>query len=319
VKGPGTSLFLPAELPADREKDKVQWAGRRQHVATARQLVGAIPGRSSASLPARADAAKVLAGQGLSRLEPQGFSFTLADKNKAVIKDLALDTLAPPAMAQIQAVPAAGQARGLRLNNFDVGVALVYHNSWLLNNETHNSFWKGSLISSDLTFKKNMGLILNYHAGSKNLISTEFHLAKNGQEYRLFRDGGYNTSGLELTYYKVYVQYQHQFLPDRTSPVADLTLKAGLYGAVLHDKQGDLRVTGSRYSNHDYGVRLALGQEKKIGFIIVGYGASVERGLTNIFLGSGNMPARFDKTYNLNWGPYLNLRYRLHPGIRRGR
>ncbi|MBC5993991.1 hypothetical protein [Pontibacter cellulosilyticus] len=224
----------------------------------------------------------------------------------------AFDSLGFRPMAEVQNNAAEEyEKKKVLLSRFNLGLALSYHNSWLLNNETQRSFDRGSLISTSPTFKESIGLTLGYHFSSKSMISTEVHLAKSGQEYKTFGDGSYIRKGLELTYYKAYVQYQYNLLQNRKSLLSDITIKAGLFGGFLYDKQGELRETQSRYSQYDYGVRGALGQEKRIGGLTVGYGMSVERGLRNIFLGSENMPARFNETYTLNIGPYLNLRYNL--------
>lgn len=190
------------------------------------------------------------------------------------------------------------------------GVTIAYNNSWLLNNETKRSFEKGSLISTRPTFRRAVGLTFNYQAGGGSSLSTELHLSGSGQGYSVFDGGEYLQKELDLTYYKVYVQYQHNFLRHRKSLLSNLTAKAGLYRGHLRERQGELRITESQYSKSDYGVRLAIGQERHLGAATVGYGMSVERGLENIFLGSGSVPSRFNRTYTLSVGPYFN--FRLH-------
>lgn len=189
-----------------------------------------------------------------------------------------------------------------------LGLALSYNNSWLLNNETQRSFEKGSLISTSPTFKESAGLTLGYHMGNKSLVSLGVNIAKAGQDYKTFGGGSYSEKGLELTYYKGYLQYQHSLLQNSKSLLSGITIQVGLFAGLLHERQGELRDTDSRYSRHDYGVRGALGQEKRVAGLTIAYGVSLERGLKNIFLGSGNMPGRFNETYTLNVGPYLNFR-----------
>lgn len=190
----------------------------------------------------------------------------------------------------------------------EFGISLAYNNSRLLNNETKSSLEKGSLISTSPTFRRAIGLTFNYQISGGGSFSTELHLAGSGQEYSMFDGGSYLHKELDLTYYKLYVQYQHNFLRHRESIFSDLTAKVGLYGGLLHQRKGELRAIESRYSKSDYGVRLAMGQERRIGPAMLGYGMSVERGLENIFLGSGSVPSRFNRTYTLSIGPYLNLR-----------
>jgi hypothetical protein len=220
------------------------------------------------------------------------------------VPQLVADSIAEEVLAE------AGKGKRIRQKSFSLGPVLAYNNSWLLNNETRNSFDKGSLISTSPTYKQNLGIALHYSFNDKSGFASEFHfISKVGQEYSTFSDGYYQKMGLELSYYKLYLQYQRNFFPHRQSLLSNLTVKTGLYGGLLHRKNGEIRHTESTYNRFDYGVRFAFGQEKRISRMIIGYGISGERGLTNIFMGSDKMPARFNKTYTLNFGPYLNFRY----------
>jgi hypothetical protein len=212
--------------------------------------------------------------------------------------------------ALVGAFPAdVNKEKWIKLENFSFGPVLAYNNSWLLNNETRRSFDEGSLISTSPTYKQNLGVALHYSLNPKSAIATEFQfISKAGQAYNTFSDGYYQEKSLELSYYKLYLQYQQTFFPQGESLLSDITAKAGFYSGLLHRKKGEIRSTESTYSNFDYGVRFALGQEKKLNRLIIGYGISGERGLTNIFVGNDKMPARFNKTYTFNFGPYLNFR-----------
>lgn len=221
----------------------------------------------------------------------------------------AVDTVVSPETAII------GQAeekkrRPFSLNNFSAGPVMAYNNSWLLNNETKSSYDKNSLIATDPTYKQNWGLALNYQISSKSIVATEFYMiGKAGQQYKMYQDGEYLRKGLELQYNKLYVQYQRNFLSYGKNNPSCLTVKAGAYGGYLHDKLGELRPEESRYAKFDYGVKLAIGQEHSLGRLIIGYGVGAERGLKNVFRGTERLPAEFDKTYILNVGTYLNMRY----------
>lgn len=221
-----------------------------------------------------------------------------------LITAVVLDSIA------LEMLTEADEESGMQAGSFSIGPVLAYNSSWLLNNETRSSFDKGSLISANPTYKQNLGIALHYTFNHSSTLATEFHfISKAGQEYNTFSDGYYQKKELELSYYKLYLHYQRNFFPHRQRLLSNLTLKAGLYGGLLYRKNGEIRTTKSTYSSFDYGARLAFGQERRLNRIIIGYGISGERGLTNIFMGSDKMPARFNKTYTLNFGPYLNFRY----------
>ena len=196
------------------------------------------------------------------------------------------------------------------IRNFEAGPVWVYHNSWLLNNETRNSFDENSLISTDPAYKQNWGLSFNYNLSGKSALATEIHLlSKAGQQYRMYEEGEYLKKKLELRYHKIYLQYQRQFLERGKGMPGWFTIKAGVYGGILQNKLGEIRQEESRYAGFDYGFRLAAGQEHKLGRIIIGYGLSSERGLNNVFRGTEKLPAAFNKTYIQNYGTYLNVMY----------
>ena len=239
-----------------------------------------------------------------------GIPFTL-ELNKGVVDVLILpvDTVAlyqEEIFAQLMEEQAEKQ---LNKRRFEAGPVMVYHNSWLLNNETKSSYDKSSLIATDPTYKQNWGLVLNYYLGRKSLIASEAHISRVGQQYKMYQQGEYLEKGLELRYYKLYLQYQHNFLEYGKTLPSWLTVKAGAYGGYLYEKRGELRTEESKYDNIDYGVKLALGQETDLGRFILGYGVSAERGFNNVFKGTERLPAEFNKTYLLNFGSYINLRY----------
>ena len=201
-------------------------------------------------------------------------------------------------------------SKAVKLRKFNAGPVITYNSSWLLNNETRSSYDKNSLISTDLTYKENWGLAINYSITEKSSIATEVYVVgKAGQQYRMYQEGEYLKKGLELHYFKLYLQYQQNFLFYGENNSNWFTAKAGAYAGSLQKKLGEIRQEENSYANLDYGVKLALGQENSFGRFILGYGISAERGLNNVFRGSERLPAEFNKTYIFNVGSYLNMRF----------
>ena len=201
-------------------------------------------------------------------------------------------------------------SKAVKVRKFNAGPVITYNSSWLLNNETRSSYDKNSLISTDPTYKENWGLALNYPVTERSSIATEVYVVgKAGQQYRMYQEGEYLKKGLELRYFKLYLQYQQNFLYYGKNNSSWLTAKAGAYAGSLQKKLGEIRQEENSYANLDYGVKLAVGQENSFGRFILGYGISAERGLNNVFRGSERLPAEFNKTYIFNFGSYLNMRY----------
>lgn len=189
-----------------------------------------------------------------------------------------------------------------------VGPVLSYNNSWLINNETRNSFREGSLISSQLSYQKNLGIAVYIPSGRHfTWIADLQFVGKDKQNYSLFEGGEYKRKELALSYYKAGLQLQYHI--PRIAFVSGLTLKAGLFGGLLDHTEGDMQPDHSQYRKFNAGFRLGLGQEKQLGNVIIGYGLATEKGLLNVYKGSGSIPARFNKTHTFNLGPYVNFRY----------
>ena len=220
-----------------------------------------------------------------------------------------LDTL-PVQQTALEPSQDKNEGKVLNIRNFEAGPVWVYHNSWLLNNETRNSFDENSLISTAPTYKQNWGLTFNYNLPGIGTLATEVHfINKVGQQYKMYREGEYLKKELELQYRKIYIQYQRNLIKRGKGIPSWFTVKAGVYGGTLQEKLGEIRQEESRYASFDYGFRLALGQENKLGRITLGYGLSTERGLKNVFMGTERLPATYNKTYIQNFGTYLNVRY----------
>lgn len=195
-------------------------------------------------------------------------------------------------------------------NRFSLGPSFSYNNTWLINNETRKAQDKGSLISANKTFKENFGVVLFYQLSPNGFIASDLKfVSRTGQQYHMFRNGNYEELNLELNYSKSFFFYQHNFFTNNRSIFSDITVRLGGYGAMLLQKNGEIRSTESNYSNSDFGLYAALGQEKKIGNFILSYGINADKGITNIFKGNELIPARFNKTYNINVGTYFHLRY----------
>lgn len=225
------------------------------------------------------------------------------------IEVIPADTVASDAVDWASLISKAPK-EAFRLRKFEAGPVMVYNNSWLLNNETKSSYDKNSLIATDPTYKQNWGMVFHYRFSKKNALSSEMYIVgKAGQQYKMYRNGEYLKRELELRYHKLYLQYQRNFLMYGKNIPSWLSLQAGAYGGYLQNKVGEIRSEESRYAKFDYGLKLALGQEHDLKRFVLGYGISAERGLNNVFRGTEHLPAAFNKTYILNLGAYLNIRY----------
>lgn len=205
----------------------------------------------------------------------------------------------------------------IRKKGFEIGTTYSYNNIWIINNDTRNSFDENSLIQTTPTYAGSYGLVANYNISVNSSVSTEFYInSKYIQEYDEFIEGRFTNKATEFNYYKLTLLYQFNInqSPYKTIP-SKYTFKAGVYGASLKNhKQYFNRIYISetdKFTATDYGVKLAIGEEKKFGHIIVGYGINGEYGLKNIFDGNSQMPSQFNVTNNALIGGYVILKYGL--------
>lgn len=118
-----------------------------------------------------------------------------------------------------------------------------------------------------------------------------------------------------MNYSKVTLLYQRNILQRARKIPSRYTVKAGGYLGFLKNEfryyNNNIVLLNDSYTNIDYGVKLAIGQEKDINSFIVGYGINSEYGLRNIFVGNKRFPAALNQTHTFNVGGYINLKYRF--------
>lgn len=202
-----------------------------------------------------------------------------------------------------------------RKKQFEIGIIYAYNNTWLINNDTRNSFNENSLIQAIPAFAGSYGLIANYGISNNSAVSAEFYInSKYIQKYDEFVEGFYNRRTTEFNYYKFALLYQFNINQSPHKLVSSkYTFKAGFYGSYLKTQTHDYtRVVSPKtetYTKIDYGVRIAIGQEKTIKRIIIGYGLNAEYGFKNIFEGNRKVPSQFNVSRNAFIGGYVNLKY----------
>ncbi|MBL4658391.1 MAG: hypothetical protein JKX73_10345, partial [Flavobacteriales bacterium] len=179
-----------------------------------------------------------------------------------------------------------------------------------------SGFRATSLIRTTPTYAASYGLVANYDFNYKNALSTEFYInAKAEQDYGVYIEGLYFDKSIELNYSKVTLLYQRNILQFSKVIPSRYTVKAGGYWGFLKTKRkyyNDKIVSSSEsYTDMDYGVKLAIGQEKELSSIVLGYGLNSEYGFKNIFAGNDRVPADFNETHTFNVGGYINLKYKF--------
>jgi len=199
---------------------------------------------------------------------------------------------------------------------FEIGIVYSYNNTWLLNNNTRNSFDKTSLVSTYFTFTNNYGIVGNYNLSKSSALSSEFYLnSETKQQYGIYIEGKYFDKKIALKYSKLTLLYQYNYSQDNAKISSKNTIKIGTYIAGIKSTtkyyNSVISSENTEYSNFDYGLKIAIGQEKNINSFILSYGINAEYGLKNIYTGNIRMSKTFNKTRNSNVGIYLIFKYKL--------
>lgn len=194
-----------------------------------------------------------------------------------------------------------------------IGLFYAYDNTWFLNHETKRSLEKGSLSTTEQTFVSNYGIVIQFSINPQSAISLDFQSSsKAEQNYYSFKRGHYIDEAIHLNYTKLaFLYHRSLFVNPMTSQ--RWVVAGGFYVASLnhsHSHRNGAEESLPYYAS-DLGLKLAVGQERKIGRFSVGYGIKTERGLKNIYIGTAKIPSDFNRTYNFSLGVYVNARYTL--------
>ncbi len=203
----------------------------------------------------------------------------------------------------------------VKQKRFEIGATYSFNNTWLLNNETQSGFNSNSLTQTFLAFGSSYGLVANYNLSKFNALSSEFYFnSTSRQQYGEYIEGNYSTHTLQFNYAKITLLYQLNIDQAHYRRISSrYTFKAGLYGSYLKDYNYSYSkvnfINTDSYKSHDYGIKIAMGQEKIMRQFIFGYGLNAEYGFNNTYAGNKQVPSDFNITKNALVGAYFNIKY----------
>ncbi|MCH8216437.1 MAG: hypothetical protein IH892_06655 [Planctomycetes bacterium] len=198
----------------------------------------------------------------------------------------------------------------------EMGLTYSYNNTWILNNETTAAFDPNSLVSTSATYAGSYGLEICIGLAPNQALTSQVYINSSvKQDYEFYVEGRYTDKTVHVNYLKFTLMYKVSFPQINKTINSKYTVQLGPYLAKLKNQSlyyGDVLVSVSKdYSEVDFGVKLALGQDKRINRFILSYGINGEYGLVNVFNGRGRVTPEFDVTRNAHIGAYLSLKYSL--------
>lgn len=200
--------------------------------------------------------------------------------------------------------------------NWEIGIISHLSRTWILNNETKESYDSESLILSNPGNHSKLGLLFTYNISKNHAVNLYLYNKEQfSQHYQTYQRGRYINKSLALIYRKTGLSYQLNLMHFHTKYFdSQFNLKGGLFYAWL--KQGkylqlsEKEEVSDSYSNQ-FGSLFQMGQDLMLDQVIVSYGLNFEHGLNNIYAGNNYSPADFNFTNNFNFGGYLSLKLKF--------
>lgn len=199
---------------------------------------------------------------------------------------------------------------------WQIGVIGSIKNTWLINPETTNGLKRSSLNATRVTFGKEFGVTLQRSIGGASDIQFEYYFySQIGQRYHEYINALYQTKDIRLRYQKFQVVYRTRIFRKYNAPALYALGGIRVSRLTLADTSiGDeSQVVTQEYQPWDYG--FILGGEAEFNLnkkLLLVSGLRASYGLRNIYLGTNQAPAEFNKTHTASLGLVLGLKYRIN-------
>lgn len=198
---------------------------------------------------------------------------------------------------------------------WQVGIIGSIKNTWLVNPETVNGLKRSSLNNTRLTFDTEFGLMVQRSVGGASAVQFEYYFYSGlGQRYYEYLNALYQQKDVKLRYEKFQVVYRTRLWRNLEVPAFYATGGIAISRLRLADTSigNENQVVTNEYRPWDYG--FVLGGEAEFAltdklFLVSGLRAS--HGLRNIYLGTQQIPAEFNKTRTASVGVIFALRYQI--------
>lgn len=194
-----------------------------------------------------------------------------------------------------------------------IGLIGSLKNTWLINPETANGLKRSSLNDTRLTFGKEFGVTLQRSIGGTADIQVEYYFySQIGQRYHEYINALYQTKDVRLNYQKFQVVYRMRVLQKVNAPALYAVGGIRVSRLTLADTSigNESQEVTQQYRPWDYGFILGGEAEFKLSTkLLFVSGLRTSYGLRNIYLGTNQAPAEFNKTHTASLGLMVGLKY----------
>jgi hypothetical protein len=202
-----------------------------------------------------------------------------------------------------------------RETKFEFGLYTALNSTSIINNATRRAFDAKSLVAYNPSLKSNLGFQFIYHFNANHsLASTAMHAGVR-QSYNKYSNGSLNEEVLNLNFIRLQTLYQFKYKRFNTQK-SMFNIKVGPYFGFR--TKSDFKINNQvqtealdYFNSYDLGLTLQVGHSVEWSKLILDYGLTMDKGLTNLYRGTDFVPASFDRTTLLGIGTYVSLRYKL--------
>lgn len=200
-----------------------------------------------------------------------------------------------------------------RKPRWQIGLMGAVKNTWLVNPETTNGLKRSSLSNTKVTWGKEFGATVQRQVGHTSFVQVEYYFySEIGQRYQEYIDVLYQTKDIKLRYQKLQFVYRTQVLEKYKLP--PLFFAVGLHVSKLSlastSVGGEGQLVTEEYMPWDYGVLTGIETEISLtDRLVLVPGIRAAYGIRNIYGGSSQSPADFNKTHTASIGISLGMKY----------
>lgn len=199
---------------------------------------------------------------------------------------------------------------------WQVGLIGSLKNTWLINPETANGLKRSSLNDTRLTFGKEFGITLQRSFGGQAALQVEYYFySEIGQRYHEYINALYQTKDVRLRYQKFQVVYRTRVWRNVDAPALYAVGGVRVSRLTLADTSigNESQEVTQEYRPWDYGFILGGEAEFKLNNkLLLVSGLRASYGLRNIYLGTNQAPAEFNRTHTASLGLVVGLKYCMY-------
>ncbi|MBT30521.1 MAG: hypothetical protein CMO01_12755 [Thalassobius sp.] len=198
--------------------------------------------------------------------------------------------------------------------NWEAGLISNINNTWIVNPETSQGLKSSSLTHTKATFNPEVGIM--FRAGNTSQLQAELYLfSQTGQKYQDYYNALFQTKTLVLEYQKLQLLYRRQLVKRAT--FLSVHILGGAYISHLSTvKQAignSLEDITNQYTNLDYGLTTGLDTEIPLSNkLFLSPGLRFTYSPHNIYKGTDQIPANFNKSTNLSVGFSVGVFYKFN-------